>query len=86
MIQMAYQKSDTDTDMLRQLNIKTHQVRHVANSLSYCQGATLDEILASGCWQSANTFISFYLQDYSHDECTGRNFIGPFIAAGKKVV
>ena len=45
---MACRRADADPKMLRDLNIKAHQVRHVANSLSYCQGATLDEILASG--------------------------------------
>lgn len=60
-------------------------MRHVANSLRLVKGATLDELLNSGCWQSPNSFIKYYLQEFATDQLTGLHSVGPFMAAGTVV-
>ena len=42
----------------------------------------MEEVLESGGWTSPNTFISFYLHEFSKDTLTGLCTLGGFVAAG----
>ena len=62
--------------------IKSHSLRHVATSLAALRAGSINEILAAGAWNSANTFVNFYLQDFTTDQMSGLSKMGGFVAAG----
>ena len=77
----AFEHKGSDRDALKLLNVKAHQVRHVATSLKCVRGASLNELLSAGTWMSPNSFISHYIQDFSTDELSQLSKIR-FVAAG----
>ena len=62
--------------------IKGHAVRHVATSLASLRVSSIPELLAAGAWNSPNTFVNFYLQDFTTDDLSGLSKLGGFVAAG----
>ena len=81
-ILLAYNDVSNDDDLISSLQVVPHTVRHVATSMKAWKHFALDEVLAAGGWTSPNTFISFYLHDFSRDTLTGLCSLGGFIAAG----
>ena len=80
---MAYE--DADDDLLSNLKVVPHTVRHVASSLKALRNCSLQEIMQAGTWASPNTFISHYLVDFTTDSLTGLSKIGGFVVAGSRM-
>jgi len=69
-------------ELLADLKIKPHSVRHVATSLQALKLFSLADLLRAGSWTSPNVFISHYVQDFTVDSLTQLSHVGGFIAAG----
>ena len=68
------------SDIASELNVKAHQVRHVAHSLAQLGSLPLSEIIKTGSWTSASTFIKHYLQFLPHDTVEDLQQVGSFVA------
>ena len=82
-ILLAYEGASNE--ILTDLQVVPHTVRHVASSLSAVKHFSMEEILRSGSWSTPNTFISHYLHDYSTDTLAGLSSLGGFVAGGTTV-
>ena len=80
---MAYEEADDD--LLSNLKVVPHTVRHVASSLKALRSCSLQEIMQAGTWASPNTFISHYLVDFTTDSLKGLSNIGGLVAAGSQI-
>lgn len=65
--------------------VSAHQVRAVAASMTYFEGASLSECLEVGSWMSHNTFTSFYLRDLS-EECDNVHTFAPAFVGGRPIL
>ena len=81
----AYNEAEAlpDDVIARDLNIKAHQVRHVAHSLGQLGQLPLSDIIRTGNWSTPNTFIKHYLQHLSDDNVTNLQSVGSFVAIEK---
>ena len=81
----AYKEAEAlpDDVIARDLNIKAHQVRHVAHSLGQLGQLPLSDIIRTGNWSTPNTFIKHYLQHLSDDNVTNLQSVGSFVAIEK---
>ena len=79
-ILLAY--TEADQELLTQVKVVPHSVRHVATSLNALKHFSLQDIMRAGAWSTPNTFISFYLRDFATDTISGLSSIGGFIAGG----
>ena len=66
-------------------SIRGHDTRGVAASLAALTGVSLPEVLQSGDWASANTFLRHYFQKFSPDCIKNLRRI-PSVVAGKKLI
>ena len=65
--------------------VKGHDTRGIAASLAALSGVKLSEVLASGNWASANTFLRHYYRRFSPDFV--HNLVDlPKFVAGKKLI
>lgn len=62
-------------------HVRAHQVRHVAHSLGAMANIPLNELIRTGSWVSTNTFIDYYLHNFSSNAITGLKSVGSFVAA-----
>ena len=61
-------------------NIKAHDVRAMSASLAVLRNVAMKDILESAQWKSKNTFISFYMKDFSI--CAdGLSSLGPLVVS-----
>ena len=80
LIKFAYTAAPEEARRLA--NIRVHEVRAIAASLSLQSNFSLNSILENCCWTTHTTFSSFYLRDMSAQ--TGDIFsLGPLVAAGE---
>ena len=73
-------ESLTDDAIMHDLNIKAHQVRHVAHSLGQLGQLSLSDIIRTGGWSTPNTFIKHYLQPLSNEAVDKLHSVGSFVA------
>ena len=73
-------ESLSDDAIAHDLNIKAHQVRHVAHSLGQLGQLSLADIIRTGGWSTPNTFIKHYLQPLSNDVVDKLHSVGSFVA------
>ena len=81
-IVIAYQQADPDT--ARVLQVKAHDVRAVANSISYFNNVTLPEVLQGARWRSRGTFVGHYLRD-AQREVDGLYRLAPVVVAQRVI-
>lgn len=79
-IVLAYQEASPQ--LLEDLKITAHSVRHISTSLCALKNFSLEEVVAAGSWTSPNVFISHYLQNFTTDTLSGLHSVGAFVAAG----
>ena len=65
--------------------VKGHDTRGLAASLAALTGASLPDVLTSGNWASANTFLRHYFHKFSPDAVRSITKINSFVA-GKKLI
>ena len=65
--------------------MRGHDTRGLAASLAALTGASLPDVLASGNWASANTFLRHYFKRFSPDAVHSFASIPKFVA-GKKLI
>ena len=65
--------------------VRGHDTRGLAASLAALTGASLPDVLASGNWASANTFLRHYFKRFSPDAVHSFASIPKFVA-GKKLI
>ena len=70
----------SDDVIVKDLNVKAHQVRHVAHSLGQLGQLSLSDIIRTGGWSTPNTFIKHYLQPLSIDTVDQLHSVGSFVA------
>ena len=66
-------------------NIRGHDTRGVAASLAALTGVSLPDVLMSGDWSNANTFLRHYFQGFSPD-CVRNLRRIPSVVAGKMLI
>ena len=81
LVQQAYADSAKDPSVCQDFSMKSHDLRGIAASLKASKNATMGEILASGVWASASTFLTHYVKHFSRDELSDLFSLGPFVAA-----
>ena len=62
--------------------VRAHDVRGIATSLRALTGVALAEVLAAGQWSQPNTFVKFYLKEFSPGFLSSLGSCPPFSAAG----
>ena len=82
LIVAAYRSiEDVSDDLLKsKYNVKAHQVRHVSHSLGQMGSMSLADIIRTGGWTSASTFVQHYLQDLSSGSVNRLHSVGSFVA------
>ena len=60
-VKMAYEHSDEESCRLNR--VTAHDVRAMAQSLSYFNNVSLNEVLQGARWRSRGTFVAHYLRD-----------------------
>ena len=82
LIVAAYRSiEDVSDDLLKsKYNVKAHQVRHVSHSLGQIGSMSLADIIRTGGWTSASTFVQHYLQDLSSGSVNRLHDVGSFVA------
>ena len=73
-------EDSSDDDLRSKYRIKAHQVRHIAHSLGQVGSMSLSEIIRTGGWTSASTFIQHYMQDLSSGTVRSLHEVGSFVA------
>ena len=81
LVQQAYADSAKNPAVCQEYSMKPHDLRGVAASLKASKNATMGEILNSGVWASASTFLTHYVKHFSRDELSNLYSLGPFVAA-----
>ena len=81
LVQQAYSDSAKNQAVCQEYNMKSHDLRGIAASLKASKNATMGEVLASGVWASASTFLTHYVKHFSRDELSNLYSLGPFVAA-----
>ena len=77
----AYRSLESASDdVIDGLQIKAHQVRHVAHSLGQLGNLSLADIIRTGDWTQPSTFVKHYLQHVSADLEDKLSKVGPFVA------
>ena len=71
---------DSDTDMAAKYDVKAHQVRHVAHSLSQLGSMLLTDIIRTGSWKTPTTFIKHYIQQLPAASVSEFQQLGSFVA------
>ena len=66
-------------------NVRGHDMRGVAASLAALSGVSLPDVLLSGDWTNAGTFLKHYFQGFSPDCVRDLRRI-PSVVAGKKLI
>ena len=84
-VERAYAASAGDVEVQQLYQMKAHDLRGIAASLKASRNATMGEILSSGVWQSASTFLKHYVKHFSRDELSNLYSLGPFVAAEKVI-
>ena len=74
----AYERADPDTARL--LQVRAHDIRAMANSLTYFNNVSLGEVLQGARWRSRGTFIGHYLRD-AQREIDGLYRLAPVVVA-----
>ena len=82
LIVAAYRSiEDVSDDLLKsKYNVKAHQVRQVSHSLGQIGFMSLADIIRTGGWTSASTFVQHYLQDLSSGSVNRLHDVGSFVA------
>ena len=82
LIRFAYEAAPVEARDLA--NIRVHEVRAIAASLSIQSNYSLNSILENCSWATHSTFSSFYLRDLSAQ--TGEIYsLGPLVTAGEVI-
>ena len=71
---------DSDTDVASKYDVKAHQVRHIAHSLSQLGSMPLTDIIRTGSWKTPNTFIKHYIQQLPSASVSELQQLGSFVA------
>ena len=67
-------------------DVRAHDVRGVATSLRVLTGVSLDDVVAAGGWSQPNTFVNFYLKEFSEGQLASLATAPSFRAAGGHVL
>ena len=79
---MAYQHADDESARLMQ--VRAHEIRAMANSISYFNNVTLQEVLQGARWRSRGTFVGHYMRD-AQREVDGLYRLAPVVVAQRIV-
>ena len=82
LIKFAYQKGQSDENVLRLHRTSVHEIRAIASSLALYQNVSLEDILSNCRWSSSTTFTSHYLRDMT-DTTQRIHELLPLSVAGK---
>jgi len=77
-IRLAYQLANKSSELNTIHQIRSHDVRALANSLAFSSGSSMEQILRAGFWRSETVFINFYLKDLTVIE-SGLRRLGPLV-------
>lgn len=84
LVEQAYTASAASPELCQQFKMTPHDVRGVATSLKACSKVTMSEMLKAGTWASMDTFLRFYVKDFTRDQLTQLYELGPFVSAGSQ--
>ena len=77
----AYRSLESASDdVIKHLNVKAHQVRHVAQSPGLLGNLSLTEIIRTGDWTQPFTFVKHFLQHVSQKLQDKLAKVGSFVA------
>ena len=82
LVQEAYEDEANSPETCREFNVTAHDLRGISTSLKSLTTLSLRELLQAGSWASPDTFLKFYVKEFTHDEITGLHQLGPFVTAG----
>ena len=63
-------------------SVKAHDVRGVATSLRALTGVSLVDVVSAGGWSQPNTFVNFYLKQFTKGQLSSLAHLPDFCAAG----
>ena len=66
-------------------SVRAHEIRGVSTSVAFHRNWSVSTVLESATWSSSSVFSSFYLRDIQH-EYDGIRSLGPFVAAGSRII
>ena len=66
-------------------SVRVHEIRGVSTSVAFHRNWSVSAVLESATWSSSSVFSYFYLRDIQH-EYDGIRSLGPFVAAGSRIV
>ena len=66
-------------------SVRAHEIRSVSTSVAFHRNWSVSAVLESATWSSVSVFSSFCLLDIQH-EYDGIRSLGPFVAAGSRIV
>ena len=66
-------------------SVRAHDIRGVSTSVAFHCNCSVSAVLDTATWSSSSVFTSFYLRDLQH-EFQGLRSLGPFVAAGSRIV
>ena len=82
LVQEAYESEAQSPETCREFSVTAHDLRGIATSLKSLTSLSLRELLQAGSWASPDTFLKFYVKEFTHNQITGLYQIGPFVTAG----
>lgn len=82
LVQQAYEDEAQSPEALRELDMTAHDLRGVATSLKALTSWSLRDLLQAGSWASPDTFLRFYVKEFTHNTVSGLYELGPFVTAG----
>ena len=65
--------------------VRAHDIRGVSTSVAFHRNWSVSAVLDAATWSSSSVFTSFYLLDLQY-EFQGLRSLGPFVAAGSRIV
>ena len=65
--------------------VRAHDIRGVSTSVAFHRNWSVSAMLDAATWSSSSVFTSFYLRDLQY-EFQGLRSLGPFVAAGSRIV
>jgi len=84
LVQDAYAASADTPALCQKYQMTPHDVRGVATSLKACSKTTMAELMQAGTWSSMDTFLKFYVKEFTCNDLTKLYELGPFVSAGSQ--
>jgi len=81
LVQQAYSETANDPVACADLDMRPHDVRGLATTLKSFASVSMIDIMAAGVWSSMDTFLRYYVKEFTHSELTELYALAPFVVA-----